>query len=125
MIYIYIIISMIIFVDAMVLTSGILTVIFDFNIPLIGILISLAYVVVFWIVIDKLYGKKLLITFAAFIIVPIILSIILLNIRGPKHIAAKPNDEDIWNKDPNTWTENEKEYVDDFFQWQHENDQWK
>ena len=29
--------------------------------------------------------------------------------------------EEIFSKDPNTWSENEKEYVDDFFEWQEDN----
>ena len=28
--------------------------------------------------------------------------------------------DDVFNKDPNTWTEDEKDYVDGFFEWQKE-----
>lgn len=28
--------------------------------------------------------------------------------------------DDVWDKDPNTWTDQEEDYVNDFFEWQHD-----
>lgn len=34
--------------------------------------------------------------------------------------SSKPNNDydDVWDKNPNTWSDEEEEYVNDFFEWQ-------
>lgn len=48
------------------------------------------------------------------ILVAILVVYIIVNI-----VTSSPSNpyEDIWDKDPNTWSDEEKEYVDDFFDW--------
>ena len=36
--------------------------------------------------------------------------------------VSKNKYDDVFEKDPNTWSEDEKEYVNDFFEWMGEND---
>ena len=54
-----------------------------------------------------------------FISIIIISLIILFSIGDVLKLKNKKYD-DVFEKDPNTWTEDEKEYVDEFFEWQKE-----
>lgn len=59
-------------------------------------------------------------------IIVLTISILLITILPPILRSSKkssiPKDpyDYVWEKDPNTWTEKEKDYVNDFFEWQEE-----
>ena len=48
----------------------------------------------------------------------IIIAVLFFVLYGSRNNHKKK--EDVWDKDPNEWTESEKEYVDNFFEWQKE-----
>lgn len=60
---------------------------------------------------NKLSGASLWIFLAIILLILIVVAVTTSEPKKNKHNGY----DDVFEKDPNTWTENEKEYVDDFF----------
>lgn len=66
------------------------------------------------------YAKHGALKFWIIFISIIIISLIIIFSLGNVFDLRNKKYDDVFEKDPNTWTEDEKEYVDEFFEWQKE-----